>query len=353
MQTLFGKVLEAVQDLLQIRTLQAQPPTINESTEGNQETRSKIGDVARLSERPIKLSRVKPYSSLNLMPSALTQSLQRQKLNDLSSLRIHPTELEFPSGSAYSSGGKGDVTKATHRRGNNADDEQVVAVKKLRYHRDRKRKKFGNEFVHEVEVMAKLSHENIVRLIGFVEDLKNGTAWIVMSLESNGNVGEFLKKGEFEMRERVSLIQDIFEGVKYLHTRKPPICHGDLKSFNILVNSGYRAVITDFGSAREISAPEDEGMGEESGPQMQGPSIPQQDCDPIHIDTAGNKLTLTGPAWSLRWAAPEVMNGRRPGLSSDIWAAGWVCWEVGDHERSIDSTRFLWVAERIDESSGR
>ncbi|KAG8926314.1 hypothetical protein FRC01_009016 [Tulasnella sp. 417] len=326
MQTLFWKVLEAVQDLLQIPTLQAQPPTINESTEGNQERRSKIGDVARLSERPIKPSRVKPYSSLNLMPSALTQSLQRQKLGDLSSFRIHPTELDFPSGSAYNSGGKGDVTKATYRRGNNADDEQAVAVKKLRYHRDMKRKKFGNEFVHEVEVMAKLSHENIVRLIGFVEDLKNGTAWIVMSWESNGHVGEFLKKGGLEIPERVSLL-------------------------NILVNAAYRATITGFGSARGISAPEDEGVGEESGPQVEGPSGAEQGCDPIHIDTAGNKLTLTGPAWSLRWGAPEVMNGKRPGLSSDIWAAGWVCWEVG--ERSINSSRFLWVAERIDESSGR
>ncbi|KIO22319.1 hypothetical protein M407DRAFT_79319, partial [Tulasnella calospora MUT 4182] len=95
-------------------------------------------------------------------------------------------------------------------------------------------------------------------------------------------------------------------GVKYLHSRQPPICHGDLKSFNILVSASYRAVITDFGSARAVSAPEDEVMSEEDGQQ----------------------LTLTGPAWSLRWAAPEVVNGRRPGLSSDIWAAGWVCWEV-------------------------
>ncbi|KIO21978.1 hypothetical protein M407DRAFT_79667, partial [Tulasnella calospora MUT 4182] len=148
----------------------------------------------------------------------------------------------------------------------------------------------------EVQVMAGLSHENIVRLIGYVEDLENGTAWIVLPWEPNGNVSEFLAKGDWEIPER---IQDTFEGIKYLHTRQPPICHGDLKSFNILVNSSYRAVITDFGSARVISA-----LGDEA----------------LSIDS--------GPAWSLRWAAPEVMNGERPSLSSDIWAAGWVCWEV-------------------------
>ncbi|KIO19402.1 hypothetical protein M407DRAFT_54875, partial [Tulasnella calospora MUT 4182] len=96
-------------------------------------------------------------------------------------------------------------------------------------------------------------------------------------------------------------IKDTFDGIRYLHTRKPPICHGDLKSLNILVSSSYRAVITDFGSARTISTTEGELIGEENVP---------------------------GPAWSLRWAAPEVVNGERQNLASDIWAVGWVCWEI-------------------------
>lgn len=53
-----------------------------------------------------------------------------------------------------------------------------------------------------------LSHENIVRLVGFVEDLKNGTAWIVLSWEPNGNVGEFLAGGDWEIPERVSLVSN-------------------------------------------------------------------------------------------------------------------------------------------------
>ncbi|KIO16619.1 hypothetical protein M407DRAFT_85814, partial [Tulasnella calospora MUT 4182] len=135
----------------------------------------------------------------------------------------------------------------------------------------------------EVEILAGLCHENIVRLIGFVEDLDRATAWIVLSWEPNGNLREFVAS---EKRE----IQDTFRGLKYLHTRKPPICHGDLKSLNILVSCTYHAVITDFGS---------------------------------------DQLTLTGPAWSLRWAAPEVVrDGEQPSLPSDIWSAGWVCWEV-------------------------
>ncbi|KIO31138.1 hypothetical protein M407DRAFT_49917, partial [Tulasnella calospora MUT 4182] len=45
---------------------------------------------------------------------------------------------------------------------------------------------------------------------------------------------------------------DIMSGIEYIHTREPPICHGDLKSLNILVDSECCAVLTDFGSARVL-----------------------------------------------------------------------------------------------------
>lgn len=54
--------------------------------------------------------------------------------------------------------------------------------------------------------MAGLSHENIVRFIGFVEDLKNEEAWIILSWEPNGNVREFLASGDWEIPERLSLV---------------------------------------------------------------------------------------------------------------------------------------------------
>lgn len=56
-------------------------------------------------------------------------------------------------------------------------------------------------------MLAGLSHENIVKLIGFVEDLKHDKAWIVLSWEPNGNVRDFLKSGEREIPERISLVR--------------------------------------------------------------------------------------------------------------------------------------------------
>lgn len=86
--------------------------------------------------------------------------------------------------------------------------------------------------------MAGSSHKHINRLIGFVEDTNDGKAWIVLSLEPNGNVREFLGKGRWEIAERISLIRsnyperivsmnnkfcsqikDTLSGINYLDTR--------------------------------------------------------------------------------------------------------------------------------------
>ncbi|KAG8928221.1 hypothetical protein FRC01_006277 [Tulasnella sp. 417] len=224
-------------------------------------------------------------------------------------------------------------------------------MKKLQYHKGSDKKKFVNvrnhgrlaivrasltiatkEYVHEVEVMSKLSHENVIRLIGFVEDLENGQACIVVAWEPNGNLSEFLTCGEWAIPERISLIRDTFKGINYLHTRRPPICHGDLKSLNILVSSTYRAIITDFGSAREVNVSKAESRSQQDRQQgIDNPVTEEAGLQP-QVSATENQLTLTGPAFSLRWASPEIVNGDPPALPCDIWAAGWICWEVMTNE---------------------
>lgn len=50
----------------------------------------------------------------------------------------------------------------------------------------------------------------------------------------------------------------------------------------------------------------------------------------VNADVAdsGEFITITGPAWTLRWAAPELVAGGLPSLASDVWSLGWICWEV-------------------------
>ncbi|KAG8929025.1 Receptor-interacting serine/threonine-protein kinase 2 [Tulasnella sp. 417] len=43
-------------------------------------------------------------------------------------------------------------------------------------------------------------------------------------------------------------------GLAYLHQRDPPICHGDIKPENILINDSMEAVLSDFGSSRVMDS---------------------------------------------------------------------------------------------------
>ncbi|KIO19821.1 hypothetical protein M407DRAFT_82308, partial [Tulasnella calospora MUT 4182] len=116
-------------------------------------------------------------------------------------------------------------------------------------------------------------------------------------------------------------ISDTSAGLKYLHGLNPPICHGDLKSLNILVNAQYRAVIADFGSARYA---------------RDSTGIPHN--------------TSAGFGGTIRWASPEVLSGFKPSLPSDIWSLGWVAWEImtdklPHHEADNDLSVVLNVLE--------
>lgn len=55
--------------------------------------------------------------------------------------------------------------------------------------------------------MATLCHPNIIALVGFVEDIEKGDAWIVLPWQENGNVREFLQSGEWDIPERISLVR--------------------------------------------------------------------------------------------------------------------------------------------------
>ena len=45
----------------------------------------------------------------------------------------------------------------------------------------------------------------------------------------------------------LQIARDMAQGLRFLHSSKPPILHGDLKARNILVDSRFRAKLCDFG----------------------------------------------------------------------------------------------------------
>ncbi|KAG9035055.1 hypothetical protein FS837_002067 [Tulasnella sp. UAMH 9824] len=151
--------------------------------------------------------------------------------SELAHLLIKPARLT-PEGERASlgAGGYGEVHLATLDK--SSKSKRKVAVKQLR----------------ELKVWAKVKHPNTLELIGYYLVSKDYmTAHFVSAYMVNGNVMQYIRRVHVWVAIRLKFARDIAVGLTYLHELSPPICHGDLKPANVLVNDSLDAVICDFG----------------------------------------------------------------------------------------------------------
>lgn len=106
-------------------------------------------------------------------------------------------------------------------------------------------------FREECRLMSKIHHPRIVRFLGlcFFED--SPYPMLVMekfdvNLET---VLETHKNIPFPLI--LHILQDITEGLIYMHSQRPPIIHRDLTARNVLIDQrSFRATISDLGNSR-------------------------------------------------------------------------------------------------------
>ncbi|CAL5208429.1 unnamed protein product [Lathyrus oleraceus] len=145
-------------------------------------------------------------------------------------------------------GGAGIVYKAEIHK-----PHTTVAVKKL-WRSSTDIENGGNDVLREVELLGRLRHRNIVRLLGYVHNERD----VIMVYEymPNGNLGTALH-GEESARllvdwvSRYNIALGVAQGMNYLHHDcHPSVIHRDIKSNNILLDANLEARIADFGLAR-------------------------------------------------------------------------------------------------------
>jgi len=171
-------------------------------------------------------------------------------------------------------------------------------------------------FLKEARTLAKLNHPNIVRVQDFFEE--KGSAYIVMELISGITLRQKLNSQPnkcFSPIEARELMSALVEALGEIH--QASICHLDLKPENILITSQGRVVLVDFGAAKQ-------GMSKG-----------------------------TTRAFTLDYAAPEVISGDRVGSYSDVFELGMLLYEmlVGKKPPTAMS-RFLnnnWQPEELEQ----
>lgn len=109
--------------------------------------------------------------------------------------------------------------------------------------------KFRQAFVNEARMVASLRHPHIVEVIDIFDQYN--TSYMVMPFLEGVSLSDRVKKyGPLAYDEAVNYLAQIGSAVSYIHERN--ILHRDIKPDNIMITAGYKAVLIDFGSAREF-----------------------------------------------------------------------------------------------------
>lgn len=109
--------------------------------------------------------------------------------------------------------------------------------------------KYRLAFVKEAQTVASLHHPNIVEVIDIFDE--NNTSYMVMSFIEGRSLQDIVDtNGPLSYPDAVNYMAQVTSAVEYIH--KHNILHRDIKPENIMVTADYKAILIDFGSAREF-----------------------------------------------------------------------------------------------------
>lgn len=183
----------------------------------------------------------------------------------------------------------------------------MVAIKKLNH----ESVQGFQEWQSEVNFLGRLSHPNLVKLLGYCREDKD----LLL-------VYEFLQKGSLEnhLFRRSSAVEPLSwdlrlkiaigaaRGLAFLHSSDDNVIYRDLKASNILLDGNYNAKISDFGLAKL------------------GPS-------------GGMSHVTTRVMGTYGYAAPEYIATGHLYVKSDVYGFGVVLLEMMTGLRALDTKR--------------
>ena len=226
------------------------------------------------------------YDYLNQRTDALAADFMRlgDRISGDAEWEIDIHDIHF--GPRIGRGAYGEVFKCVYR-------ETDVAVK-LFVDQDISDKVL-DAFRKEVDILKKLRHPNILHFMGYCTVPPH--MCIVTEYEHNGSLFKLLhrNKVQLDISQKLRIALDIAIGMHYLHTSKPPIIHGDLKSPNLLLGDHLNVKICDFGLSRFRMA---------------------------------SKLSAGSKLGTPEWTAPEVLQSSTNSEAGDVYSYGVVLWEL-------------------------
>ena len=170
------------------------------------------------------------------------------------------------------------------KRGKESGGYDSVATNRISsgHHSSLYFKNLKKDFVEEMRQLSKLRHPCIVTVMGAVMSSREDPL-LVMEFLDHGSLYDLLHNEtmRFEGEIILPILRDVAQGLRFLHTAQPQIIHGDLKSANILVDSEFRAKVSDFGfSAKKTMSNTVSGTPYWMAPEL----LRQESCNTTQSD---------------------------------------------------------------------
>ena len=109
--------------------------------------------------------------------------------------------------------------------------------------------KYLRKFIEEAQILAKLDHPNIVKVTDIFQE--NNTAYMVMPFVNGKTLQQIVnEKGRLGYEKAVNYVAQLSDAINYIHQRD--ILHRDIKPDNVIITGNDKAILIDFGSAREF-----------------------------------------------------------------------------------------------------
>ena len=172
---------------------------------------------------------------------------------------------------------------------------------------------YESRFRTEARSAARLQHPNIVSV--YDSDRDGDVAFLVMEYIQGDDLKHHLDAGErYSLEQSLRMVDDLLSALDYAH--RHGIVHRDIKPANLLIEASGRVKLTDFGVAR-----------------IQ--------------DGADATRTQGAMVGTLKYMAPEQVQGQKIDARADLFSAGVLLYQLLTDQRPFDGDNEFAIIQQI------